>query len=145
MANVNALVATLLFAVAAMPVEAEIYKCTMNGHVLYADQQCDETAQRLDLPPANVVAEIDQREQANQRQAIDARINARIRAEDAQREAARRLAASYPKPELEAAPANHLYSYTSYPVIHQRAHRSVLKLQRHREALIKRMKRRAAG
>ena len=142
MANVTALVATLLFASAAMPVGAEVYKCTMNGHVLYADQQCDTTAEKPDLPLANVVTEIDQREQANPRKTIDATINARIKAQETEREAARRLAASYPTREVEAAPADYVYPYAYYAALHQHAHRFVHKFQRHREKLSKGLKRR---
>jgi len=101
-----------------------------------------DRGKELDLAPANVVGEIDQREQANPRKTIDATINARIRAQETEREAARRLAASYPTREVEAAPADYVYPYAYYAALHQHAHRFVHKFQRHREKLSKRLKRR---
>ena len=101
-----------------------------------------DRGKELDLAPANVVGEIDQREQANPRKTIDATINARIKAQETEREAARRLAASYPTREVEAAPADYVYPYAYYAALHQHAHRFVHKFQRHRAELSKGLKRR---
>ena len=64
---------------------AVVYRCDVDGKVIYADRPCKKDAKPVKID-ANSVTEVDQSSLAAKRKALDARINARIEVDAAERD-----------------------------------------------------------